>query len=822
MSKKVIQVLSYKITNSFLENNTFNIYSINGELKESILEIIKFHTNVLNKNWEDLRQDWKFKNLINIPYKINSISPYRVFISDIDNANPLLFCDKSLNEEEIQRIKWLLSTSVTDYIEDKFKKDLKDHLETKNLKTTNFNIDLDYKGEATKNTFINNKNFTLIKMLFMKHFLNKKVRIGTCAEAIENAKEISFYPSYNGKHELVSDIIEAYNYNNQLKRYALFITPKIEVRNSELYLNIIIGTKVILDSYEHEIGKKTDLIKKIHYGKNENSTLYIFDGEQYISVKFYTKKSENDIIYIFPKWEYREIIKNLEQTTNITFNDIKNFLKDTNSRNDMFLLHNQYRSIKEKNLVSDSLHNNDKLDISNFIVENIKGLEIIDSVSEIEVVYPSEIKKTARNGSKIDLLVSSYKGKYNSFNLYVIRKNNSEIIKLINQLFTSTSETESLFTNYEKVESPNENIFVVTFNNNVAITINIIDICSDYILNDTYEGETVDDRANLITEVIGEIPVNSLFLIELEMISDKADAKKIIRQAFIKLGFINQFIIPSTMNINNLKQRLCKLLQCIGFYNALTYLDEKTVYTFSFVESESRKGIILPFIIKITEKSIQVSPVLKNTPVNFVSINEIYTNFYNLKNYTFDLQKCNMQEIENILLINLLDIFKNDNTEKILLLEGNQLKETDSDLLKKIISISDNVVKIDLLDIEVIVKNATNDDLTFTPTLFSLTNDTFVSIGDKTQSQRKSLVYGSKLVNFMKRKTKNKPDDNIVNGAFGMYQDRRAFGIKIIKNKMDKISLASLIKLSRFRLTSEIHCNETSFYNYLTYFSKYF
>ncbi|WP_160680721.1 hypothetical protein [Clostridium sp. C8-1-8] len=822
MAKKTIQVLSYKITDSFLEHNTFSVYSVNGEIKKAILEIIKFHTTVLNKNWEDLRKDRKFRNLINIPYKLNAISPYRVFVNDIDNEEPLLFCESSLSEEEIQRIKWLLSTSVTDYIGDKFNQDLKAYLDANNLKTDNFSVNLDYKGKATKNTFIDSKNFALLKMLFMKYFLNKKITIGTCAEAVEDAKEISFYPSYNGTHELVSEIIEAYNYNNQLKRYALFITPKIEIRNSELYLNIIIGTKVILDSYEHEIGKKTDLLKKIHYGKNENSTLYVFDGEQYIAIKFFTKKSENDAIFIFPKWDYREIIKSLEQTTGITFNDIKNFLKDTTSRNDMFLLHNQYRGIKEKKLISDSLHNNDKLDISEFIVKNIKGLNLIDSVSETEVIYPSEIKKIARKGSKIDLLVSSYKGKYNNFNLYVIRKASSEIITLINKLFTSTLAEESLFTDYEKVESHGENVFVVTFSNNVTITINIIDICNDYILNDTYEGETVTDRANVITEAIGKIPDNSLFLVELEKLPDKTDAKKIIRQALIKLGFINQFIVPSTITINSLRQRLCKLFQCIGFYNALAYLDNKTVYTFSFVESTYHKGFILPFIIKVTEKSIQVSPVLESIPINFVSINDIYKSFYNLKDHTFDLQHFTLHEIEDILLNNLLDILKNDTTEKILILEGNQLQSIHSELAKKVISVSDNVVQTTLLDIEVIVKNATNADLTFTPTLFLFDDNTFVSIGDKTQAQRKSLVYGSKLVNFMKRKTKNNTEDKIVTGAFETYQDRKAFGIKIIKNKMDKVSLASLIKLSRFRLTSEIHCNETSFYNYLTYFSKYF
>lgn len=822
MTKKIVQVLSYKITDEYLEDDTFNVYSVNGEIKEGILETIKFYTDDLKGSWKDLRQGWKFKNLVNIPYKLNSVSPYRAFINNIDNEDPLLFCENSLTEEEIQRVKWLLSTSVTDFIGDKYRKDLKDYFKANNLKTDNFNVNLDFKGQATKNLFKSRENFALLKMLFMKHFLNKKVLIGTCAEAVEDSKEVSFYPSYNGSHELVSEIIEAYNYKNELKRYALFLNPKIEVRNDELYINVIIGTKVILDSYEHEIGKKNDLIKKIHYGKNENSTLYIFNGEQYTTIKFYTKKSENGDISIFPKWEDREIIKNLEQTTNITFNDIINFLKNTTSRNDMFLLHNQYRGIKEKNLVSDSLHNNDKLDISNFIIKNIKGLEIIDSVSETQVIYPSEVKKIARSGSKIDLLVSSYKGKYNYFNLYVIRKNNSEIIKMIKQLFTSTSSADSLFTDYEKVESTNENTFIVTFANNVMITINIIDICNEHILKDTYESETIDDRANIITEAIGEIPVNSLFLVELEMLPNEVDAKKIIRQALIKKGFINQFIVPSTLDANKLKQRLCKLFQCIGFYNALAYLDEKTVYTFSFVESIYRKGNILPFIIKVTEKSIEVSPALKNIEVDFININDIYKNFYSLKDHAFDINKCNKEEIEEFLLKKLLGILKNDKTEKILLLEANQLQSINTDLAKKVIAISDNVVKTDLLDIEVIVKNATNNDLTFTPTLFSLTDDTFISIGDKTQSQRKSLVYGSKLVNFKKRKTKSKPEDKIVYGAFGIYQDRKAFEIKIIKSSMDKITLASLIKLSRFRLTSEIHCNETSFYNYLTYFSKYF
>lgn len=822
MVKKIIQVLSYKITDEFLEDNNFNVYSVNGEIKEGIIEIIKFYTNELNENWQDLRKDWKLKKLVNLPYKLNSVSPYRIFINNIDKEDPTLFCENNLPEREIERIKWILSTSVADFIGDSFKKDLKEYFISNNLKSDNFNVNLDFKGQATKNSFASKENYALLKMLFMKQFINKKVTIGTCAEAIEDAKEVSFYPSYNGSHELVSEIIEAYNYKNELKRYSLFLTPKIELRNEELYLNVIIGTKVILDSSEHEIGKKDDLIKKIHYGKNENSTLYIFNGEQYATLKFSTKKSENGYISLFPNWEYREMLKNLEQTANITFSDIINFLKDTTSRNDMFLLHNQYRKIKEKKLVSDSLHNNDKLDVSDFIVKNIKGLELVEPISETEVIYPSEVKKIAKNGSKIDLLVSSYKGKYNYFNLYVIRKNNSEIIKMIKQLFTSTSADEKLFTDYEKIESINENTFMITFANDVTITINIIDVCNDYILKDTYKGETANDRADMITETIGEMPVNSLFLVELEVLPDGVDAKGIIRQALIKQGFINQFIVPSTLDTNKLKQRLCKLFQCIGFYNALTYLGEKTVYTFSFVESICNKGHILPFIIKVTDKSIEVSPSLKNMAIDFISINDIYKNFYSLKDLAFDMKKCNIEEIEEILLKKLFDILKNDNTEKILILEGKQLQSINTDLAKKVIAASDNVVKTDLLDIEVIVKNATNNDLTFTPTLFLFNDDTFISIGDKTQSQRNSLVYGSKLVNFKKRKTKTKPEDRIVNGAFATYQDRKAFEIKIIKSTMDKIALASLIKLSRFRLTSEIHCNETSFYNYLTYFSKYF
>jgi hypothetical protein len=758
----------------------------------------------------------------------------------MDDKKIGFFTKKDLAASVEKKVRYIISTSISDFYE-KYKDQLDTFAFNNNIdfKTLKIEINAEHDLKSLINEAFLKENKSLIKLLFIDEFLkNPIITIGTAPgeRAVDEVKNIRFYPVYDNEHYLISDILTAEDERGKKHRYCIFIKINIKIRGQVFFIEPQIGVKKVVDTWNLESNKGNKCMEDILGDTYSNSingadkhikcSLFVKVENRYIRarIKGAAKLEKKNINTVF---DDKKIYEYLYEDYGIAFQDIIAFLKDTSTRSDMFLVYNNNMPQDAASEIGSGMHPMDKIDIMNHIYKHIKGLEIIKPIDGLDPKkyvpndkYKSSSIKDEDKSLALDKTV--YKGKHREINILVVHNQDSKLYNMVSSAYDNEKEqielnringevavTEVEFQLFHKQKGivKRKDNYLLTLADGKEININLIDLCSSELLKDSYNLEKTTIRGNIISNFIGDKKIHGA-IIDLQQKQGDIDAKKILRKTFNDLGIINQFI-DTNQNKKVIKDKvraaILDLFNDLGFCNAVADLQDKVVYTFSTVDK-------VPFLARMDCDTIEVLPCISG--YGWMQLNEIYKFISSLKSIEIKEKDKKRNYLNGDIIKSITSEIRNDKREKILVLEEDVLENLCEISTTPVNELCENVVSTTLLDSEIISIDKKRNNPGCPTLIFPFGQDTFISIGQKGTNK----LYGSASKVMIYKNTKGKE----VNGAFSEFKDRKGFLIKIVKTNMDKLKLATLVHYLRLTVTGNTHINKIVLQEHLEGLEKHF
>lgn len=776
MGKKFLNRLGFKITNEFLKRNNFNKYNCDPGLKV-IFTLIKSYCN------DVLKMPWMGGNVLKLPYTLNVINPASLLLKEDGYEDGMVefYCHSSLSKIELDRMAHLLSNSIEEFIE-RHRTGLQEYNPT--IKLDNIIINPQLQGKV--DTPYLSENLTLIKVLFIRELANKAIFIGTSKNEkyIQEGREIIFYPSYSKQdgHILISEIINIET-ADKLERMAYFITPNIEIRNGEIFVYPIIGIKRFV-SYKR--------MEAIQYGAAEKYSILIFDGYTYHSPRINYKENK-EIKMVSEDWK---LFKYIEEFKGVSFGDISNYILGADVPN----IHLVYSN---KSGVSHNLNAGvpgcDKIDIYNYILDNIKGLEPLEAVEEIK------IKKHAgglTNTDRIILPQTIYRSNKMKINLLVIHPPESTLYQdLLNVI-----EEGKLINKHIGFAKGGDGSYSLEVSGSKIIDLSVRSIPSIAGLEIKAENETAEERLNKLRDDIGENISDNLNLAFIDLgYMGKYDSKAIIRKALDSCGIVNQFIDSKTgITLNKIASGLRDLFNDVGLGNSnQTISDSEVIYTLHKVNKVN-------FICRLDNNTVEIK--VPGVTDSYLHVTDIYPILSSIK-YKIN----SIGNIDSIAIATFLQDLAQEQREVIVILENgekqynNVIGNLESETIEKIKLYSKEYVTTDLLGHQEVVQTKDNK-ITLGAGNYRVDNGIYISIGDK--GQDRTTVEASKIRTWI-----NKINKQSI-GAKIAFKDRIAYEMCFHKNK-DNDALCMVIHNLRLATTTHSHLNRCITTDYILGFEKH-
>ncbi|MEG2243664.1 MAG: hypothetical protein RSC87_09355, partial [Muribaculaceae bacterium] len=691
-----------------------------------------------------------------------------------------MYCRNDLNEEEIDRAKYLITSNISEFIIE--------HTEgLERINTEHVNLeDIEFKCEYAGNLSIQHlrENTALAKVLFLKELIKESIFIGSSEHEkfIDEGREIQFYPVYTKQsgHVALSEILSC-NKNGKTYKYMYFITPNIEIIGEEIYIFPIIGVRRFIQ------GDKT---KEVLEGSKANAnTVIVYDGQTYHTPRVRYNKSES-YSGVGHVWVDKKLFDYLDEYKGISFQEIKNSLESDEENENILLVYNN--KMKYQPVIKSGLPNGDKLDIFNHIIENIPGLVPLKAVNEINTRASGAINSSG----KITLNNCIYRNQEKYIHLHVIHNRDNEvdlyekIIEVVeNQLIVEKD-------NIRKEENGVYYFKIGKSDTEEGIHLMIHDVDGTIALRPKSKDETIEQRTQSLSETICMGQGLNIAVIELEIRDRGTDAKQIVRASLDKLGVINQFVTKAdhTKLISGMKD----LLNDIGLGNAVQLMGEQEeIYTIRKVNER-------PMIGRLSNTTIEVILPGMN---DFVHITKAYSFLHKVKEIQIDEQE---------MIDTFIDVLEQSQKRKIVILEDIATQKdvvintTDSSLMARIKELSDVCVTTRLLDRELV--QIDKGSVSYGKGCYKVEDEVYISIGEKGQIQRS--VEASKIRSW------NNTQDGISIGATIDYKDRVGYEINVNGSESPE-QMAKFMHMLRLSTTTHMHLNKTILTDYMMGLAKH-
>lgn len=812
MGNKKLKRLGYIVKKEFFKDNNYTSYVCNEEAAILIKNIKGFAEDVLNKVW-------MANNILKINKTINATNPLGLIFEEIDDERDRVefYCHNSLSEEERNFGVSLLTTQIENFV-NKYEEQLK--LYNHNIDWDNINI-TPVKYSDNDNEFLMS-NSSLIKVLFIKQIALNEIYIGSSENEkyTTEGRKLKFYPcySYDGGYQLISEVIEVKE-KATVEKYCYTITPEIEMNcnTGDLIIYPIIGAKRFV-SYNKE-----EYINS-HKTKS-NCSVLIFDNDQYFTPRVtvvYDKEIKGKYIkYNSNDWNLYEHLKK----KGIYFQDIKKIITEDDLINNIYLVYSSNSGKKIK--IGAGVPGLDKIDICNYILNHIEGLELLPSVYEISHnVKPFKIGSGINNSGKINLKNCIWRNNIKNIDLLILQDENREIC-LYEEVKVNIEKIDGLFKNGIIKLEDNVYEFLVG-DNKIRLSIRDIKCINSLEMKNESLCETVEDRKEKLLKDIKFInPENiTIALMNIKNMGD-LDAKQIVRNALDELGIINQNIenvgkiseSKSEVKTNSILSGIRDLLNDIGLGNLNQRMeDNQVIYTLHKIQD----SIV---ICRINNLSVEVKmPQLMNEYCHISKVysilNESIEKRLKLKKLKYNdkaLYDSEIKEITNEGIETFIQDITSDEREIITVLEKGE-KKADA-ILYEIKDIQEEQIKnnskyyvtTDLLDME-LIQFDTDGNPTKGKGFYKIEDGTYISIGEKVQAETKRAVDASKIREWTNTKGK------ISKGYLQMFVDRIGYEIKINK---DNINIIHLIHNLRLATTTHIHLNRALTTDYIIGLGKH-
>jgi hypothetical protein len=781
MDKKELRKLGFKVTNEFFQENSFNRYDCGNDIFPIINSIKGYCSDVLQK-------EWMANNVIKLPYTLNAINPASLLVNEdkYNNGTIEFFCHSSLSTKEMDRMIYLISTSIEEFIE-KHRDGLRKY--DPGIDFDNFSINAILNGLIGTEYLAN--NLSLIKVLLIRKLAYKPVYIGSRVDRkyLQNGREIVFYPSYCKQygHMLISEIIEV-NCAGRIERMAYFIIPNIELdNNGEIYIYPLIGIKRFV-SYKR--------LFAVQAGNSDTHSLLVFDGSFYYSPRIAYRekkdKSGKGVTMVGDDWK---LYNYLEKFKAIEFKDILGFVNGEDNQN-LYLVYSNRLGLSSR--MSSGVPGCDKLDIFNYLINNIGGLEPVKPVEEI-----SYKKQTGglTNTDQIILNKTLFRNDINIIELLVIHPPESmlyrDVLFLIND--------DKLFKKDSGLVKCGDGLFLLNTGDGKALKLLVHSVPSIEGIEIRSDDETAEERFGKIKNEIGEFTSGIIIaLIELENMG-KYDAKSIIRKALDSNGIINQFIdSKSGINTNKIASGLRDLLNDIGLGNLNQKLGtNEVIYTL-------HKTSKVNFICRLDNKAIEVKiPSVKD---DYIHIANIYPYLSQINAKTKDAEN-----LDSIAIAAFLEDITNETRDVIVILDNGEAKYNNvfpnlsTDILAKLKSLVKEFITTDLLGHQEVIQTK-KGKISQGTGIYEIEDGVYISIGDK--GQDKTNLEASKIRMW------NNNHGKISIGATITYKDRVAYEIRMHKNTNNH-ELCSLVHKLRLATTMHMHLNRCLTTDYILGLDKH-
>lgn len=767
MAKKNLKQLGFKITDKFLENNNYNIYKTD----ESVVNVVKLIRSYAK---DVLKKEWMAGNVTRIPHVVNSINPVGMFMKSEgkDDDFIALYCNSTLKTEEVKRAMYIITSSIEEFITQH-----KDGIEKYIGKSVEVDISIDLKLQGRIEGKFLKDNTALIKALILNAMSGKALNIGMQEDDnyITPSINVKLYPCYSKSdgHYLITDILEHKDY-----KYAIYISPQIEVIDGDIYLFPNIGVKRFIRGIETK--------EAITYSKADSNTILIYDGEHYHTPRIRFDRKSQEIKMVSDDWK---LFKFLEDK-GITYEEIKNYVEGQEESDNIFV---QYHpKLGRKSKIGSGLPSQDKIDIFNYISNIIPELEPIKELEEIS--YRNKAG-AINNSNKLILANTIYRNNINNINLHIIHDGENEIFDTVadmieNGIFAGNKGLEILEKgNYRLLLGDGKEVLLKLLNTQVKDT-----------LSPKKDDEEIEDRIFNIKKEINFTGDLNIALIELEKRNDNTDAKSILRDSMDKIGIINQFIEKKEEEKSHrVRAAILDLLNDIGFGNANQVIKKnQVIYTMHKIKD-------INIIARLDNESIEV--YIPSVIEKFIHITNTYRYLSEVS-----LLKSNNNELSLDTFINLLN---NEKREKIVILEQGEVKRNsiltsmDLEFIEKIKRNSDIYVTTDLLNREFI--QILEGDISLGKGVYKHHNNVYISVGEKVQGNN-STVIASKVRAWTNTK------GGISIGATTEYKNRIAFEIRVNRDDFDTVKLIHNLRLN---VTTYKHLNRTIITDYITGLDKH-
>lgn len=783
MSKKCLHRLGFKVTSQFLKKNNFNKYSCGDDLISIITLIKSYAIDILQK-------EWMASNVLKLPYTLNAINPAALLLKEDGYEEGIVdfCCHESLSKTELDRIVYLLTNSIEEFIEI-HRKGLEEYNPTVNLENININPQL----QGSADIKFLNENLALVKILFMRELSKKTIFIGTSDDEkyIQEGSEIKFYPAYDRQrgHMLISEIIDI-DIAGKIERMAYTITPNVEAQDGEIYIYPMIGIKRMVSHKR---------LNSIQYGTAKSYSTLVFDGKTYyfprVAYRESKKTNNKEIQLISEDWK---LYTYLEEFKGITFNNIKEHIEGDDKQNIYLTYSNK---LGNKHNLHSGVPNCDKLDIYNHIKANMEGLETIAPIEELKMKPQSG---GLDNTDKIVLSKTMYRNSITDLELLVLHPPTSTLYEDT----ISVIESEKLIKNNIGLTIDGDGLYSLETSNNRIINLTVKNIPSIVGLEIKSDDETVGKRLEKLINDMGKKSPHkvTLALIDLENMG-KHDAKAIIRNALDGYGVINQFIEGNKgINTNKVASGLRDLLNDIGLGNFNQVISEnQVIYTL-------HKSSKINFICRIDNKTVEIKvPMITE---DYCHVTDIYPVLSCIKDKIKDIEN-----IDTLAMTIFLKDIEQEKRDAIVILENGEAQyntvvknlDQDIEIIEKIKSYAKEYITTDLLGHQEVIQ-LRDDRVTLGTGLYKIKDGGYISIGEK--GQDKTTTEASKIRRWSNSYGK------VSIGATISYKDRIAYEIRIHKNK-EVDDLCELVHKLRLTMTMHSHLNRCITTDYILGFAKH-
>jgi hypothetical protein len=783
MGKKCLHRLGFKVTNEFLEKNNFNKYSC-GDGLISIITLIKSYAIDI------LQKEWMASNVLKLPYTLNAINPAALLLKEDGYEDGIVdfCCHASLSKNELDRMSYLLTNSIEDFIE-KHRKGLEEYNPTINLE----NININPKLQGSVDIKFLNENLALVKILFMRELSKRPIFIGTSDDEkyIQEGREIKFYPAYNRQrgHMLISEIIDI-DISGKIERMAYTITPNVEAKDGDIYIYPMIGIKRMVNRKR---------FNSIQYGTANSYSTLVFDGKTYyfprVAYRENKKTNNKEVQLISEDWR---LYTYLEEFKGITFNDIKEHIEGDDKQNIYLTYSNK---LGNKHNLNSGVPTCDKLDIYNHIKANMEGLETIAPIQELKMKRPSG---GLDNTDKIVLSKTIHRNDITDLELLVLHPPTSTLYEET----ISVIESEKLIKNNIGLTIDGDGLYSLETSDNKIINLTVKNIPSIVGLEIKADDETVEERLEKLINDMGEKSPHkvTLTLIDLENMG-KYDAKAIIRNTLDGHGIINQFIEGNKgINENKIASGLRDLLNDIGLGNLNQAIEEnEVVYTL-------HKANKINFICRIDNNTVEIKvPMITE---DYCHVTDIYPVLPFIKDKIKDIEN-----IDSLAIAIFLQDIEQEKRDVIVILENGETQyntivknlDQDIDTIEKIKSHAKEYITTDLLGHQEVIQ-LKDGKVTLGTGIYKIKDGVYISIGDK--GQDKTTTEASKIRRWSNSYGK------VSIGATISYKDRIAYEIRIHKNE-EADDMCELVHKLRLAMTMHSHLNRCITTDYILGFVKH-